>query len=136
MPTSFDGEAVLHMLSTHEDRIQRLEAVTSELAGSVGELNATMQGFSQQMRMVSENVCEKLDDVSARLSDKIGNVVEINKELIQETRNADDRLDKLESNQVREDKKFDWKLQALMYLLTTGVGVGATLLVEFLKNHH
>lgn len=135
MPASFDGEAVLQMLATHEDRIQRLETVTHELAGSVGELNATMQGFSQQMRLVSENVCEKLDDVSLRLSEKMGTVAEINKELMQETRKTDERLAKLETHHVREEKKFDWKLQALMYILTTAVGVAGTLLVEFLKNH-
>lgn len=133
---AFDGDAVLHMLSVHEERIQRLETVTSELVGSVGELNATMTGFSKEMGLVSKNVCDKLDDVSSRLSEKIGDVVDINKEIVHDTKRMEKRVYALESEEKHDAKVAAWKAKVIWFFVASAAGAAITALVERTLGHH
>lgn len=131
MPPEFDG--ILNMVNAHEDRIQRLEVVTSELASSVAEQNATMRAFSLQMRMMSDSVCEKLEDVSSRLSDKIGSIGDISKGIVQEQKAADHRLTTLERGEKTDEKVTEFWLKVAYFLVTAIGGAGSTLLVQFLS---
>lgn len=140
---ALDTASVAHMLNAHEDRIQRLETVTTELASSVAEQNATMKAFSQQMRMMSDSVVEKLEDVSTRLSDKIGTVADVSKDLAKDAKEYRSRLedqrvriDRLEKGEHTQSKINDWSLKVVYSILTASAGAGLTLLLEWFKNHH
>lgn len=136
----FDPTNHASMLSSHEERIQRLESVTSELASSFSEQNATMKAFTVQMHMMSDAVTEKLEDVSHRLSDKIGSMRDITKEIAEETKANAERLAQVEAVvKVEEkaekyrEKKFDFWLKCLYFSLTALGGGLAPYALELLK---
>lgn len=130
-----DANSILSMLAAHEDRLQRLEAGFSDLASSVAEQNATMRAFSQQMAASSDSVCEKLEDVSSRLSDKIGNLSGIAKESVVEVSKIDKRVAQLESSDVTATKWGDWGRQVLIIAMTGMGGAVGTLLIQYLQRH-
>lgn len=130
-----DVASVLHMLNAHEDRIQRLEDLTTELVGTVSEQNATLKAFSMQMQMMTESVVEKLDQGMRRINHQLGEMKDISKELVKDNKAADKRIDALERQDDRADKVFDWKLK-LKYAVFTAVGGAAlTLLTQFLMRY-
>jgi uncharacterized protein (UPF0335 family) len=129
-----DATQTLSMLSSHEERIQRLETVTSEIASSVAEQNASMQGFSVQMRMMSEGVVEKLEEVSARLAEKIGDIKTVTAELSKEGQLSTQRLAVLEHGDrqtgAERAKKSElwWKL--LFWAISFSGGAVLTRILE------
>lgn len=121
------------MLNAHEDRLQSIENVQRELVSSVAEQNATLKAFSRQMQMMTDSVCEKLDNVSERLVEKIGNVSEVSKSLVGEQKEQSNRIGDLEKREVREIKAFDWKLKTAYTALSAGGGAILMVLIEYIK---
>jgi hypothetical protein len=126
--TSPDYAVLMAMVNSHEERIQRLEGVTSELAASAAETNATMKAFSQQMRMMSDSVVAKLDDVSNRLTEKMAQ------------NEKDRRLAAFETKNIQTEKigeKWeDFARNILYFVLTSGGGAIAALIAEHFFGRH
>lgn len=130
-----DTTSVLHMLTAHEGRLQRLEAVQSELVGEVAEQAATLKAFSHQIQLMSDSVCSKLDHVYQRLDERISSMSNSSKEIEAETKNQKVRIEVLERSEKREEKQIDFRHKVIFYLLSGVGGAIAMFIAQLLKNH-
>lgn len=135
MPAELDTTSVLHMLSAHEGRLQRLESVQSELVGEVAEQAATLKAFSHQIELMTESVCSKLDTVYERLNEKIVTMSDSSKQISEESKRQQSRIEVLEKSERTEEKKIDFRYKVLFYLLSGVGGAVAIVVGQWIKNH-
>lgn len=135
MPADIDTTSVLHMLSAHEGRLQRLESVQSELVGEVAEQAATLKAFSHQIQSMTDTVCSRLDVVYDRLNEKIGSMAESSKALAEDAKNHNSRIGVLERSEKTEEKKLDFRYKILFYILSGFGGAIALIIGQWIKSH-
>lgn len=119
-----NGIAVVDLWSSHEDRLQRLENDRVEMVAQVVEQTTTLKGIKE-------------DIVDLAISTKETNKnMQLMMEKFQDHVQTDAvRLNALEKQEVREEKKIDWRRNILFAGLSGLGGAFLTYLAEFLKNH-
>lgn len=123
------------MLTAHEGRLQRLEAVQSELVGEVAEQAATLKAFSHQIQLMTDSVCSKLDSVYDRLDERISSITSSSRDIAAESQSQKKRIEVLERDEKREEKQIEFKHKIVFYLLSGAGGALAMLLAQLLKTH-
>ncbi len=134
-----NGSASYSLFASHEDRIQRLETASADIAASNAEQSADIRGLCVQVEDMKTGLVDKLDSISTHLGEKIEATAIGVKDLDQRMDAAQEVLRLVEKDKIVIEKKKarvqELVQRALIYVLTSGAAAAGALLLEHFRNH-
>lgn len=126
-------ELLEKQLESQREEIQKLREASVAYGSALTELTVTMRSFSEQFKLNSQILCDKIQAVSTRLSERAEAVTQVVDGISKETKDQATRLKALEKSEDREIQLFDWKMKFWLGITTAGLAGLMNLVLEYFK---